>query len=103
MKTEAVRAGASERKNSNFSGIFNMPVKILLIVAIVIQTIATLFAIRLIRTTKYNSIWIRFTIGFTLLSVERVVQFLRANGVRRCLMRCSSGWDWSFRSVCRSA
>ena len=57
-----------------------MLIKILLIVAIVIQTIATLFAIRLIRTTKYNSIWILFTIGFTLLSVERVVQFLRANG-----------------------
>mgnify|MGYP000834441395 CR=1 FL=1 len=52
-----------------------MLIKILLIVAIVIQTIATLFAIRLIR-----SIWILFTIGFTLLSVERVVQFLRANG-----------------------
>ena len=51
-----------------------MLIKILLIVAIVIQTIATLFAIRLIRTTKYNSIWILFTIGFTLLSVERVVQ-----------------------------
>ena len=47
-----------------------MLIKILLIVAIVIQTIATLFAIRLIRTTKYNSIWILFTIGFTLLSVE---------------------------------
>ena len=44
-----------------------MLIKILLIVAIVIQTIATLFAIRLIRTTKYNSIWILFTIGFTLL------------------------------------
>lgn len=57
-----------------------MLIKILLIVAIVIQTIATLFAIRLIRTTKYNSIWILFTIGFTLLSVERGVQFLRANG-----------------------
>ena len=57
-----------------------MLIKILLIVAVVIQTIATLFAIRLIRTTKYNSIWILFTIGFTLLSVERVVQFLRANG-----------------------
>ena len=38
-----------------------MLIKILLIVAIVIQTIATLFAIRLIRTTKYNSIWILFT------------------------------------------
>ena len=57
-----------------------MLIKILLIVAFVIQTIATLFAIRLIRTTKNNSIWILFTIGFTLLSVERVVQFLRANG-----------------------
>ena len=49
-------AGASERKNSNFSGIFNMLIKILLIVAIVIQTIATLYAIRLIRTTKYLSL-----------------------------------------------
>lgn len=79
-----------------------MLIKILLIVAIVIQTIATLFAIRLIRTTKYNSIWILFTIGFTLLSVERVVQFLRANG-QTLPYECSSGWDWSFRSVCRSA
>ena len=33
-----------------------MLIKILLIVAIVIQTIATLFAIRLIRTTKYLSL-----------------------------------------------
>ena len=79
-----------------------MLIKILLIVAIVIQTIATLFAIRLIRTTKYNSIWILFTIGFTLLSVERSCNSCVPT-VRRCLMRCSSGWDWSFRSVCRSA
>lgn len=57
-----------------------MLIKILLIVAIVIQTVATVFAVRLVRTTKYSSIWILFTIGFTLLSVERIVQFLRANG-----------------------
>lgn len=57
-----------------------MLIKILLIVAIAIQTVATVFAVRLVRTTKYNSIWILFTIGFTLLSIERVVQFFRANG-----------------------
>ena len=54
--------------------------KILLIVAIAIQMVAMVFAVRLIRTTKYNSIWILFVIGFTLLSVERIVQLMRASG-----------------------
>ena len=57
-----------------------MWIKILLIVAIAIQMVAMVFAVRLIRTTKYNSIWILFVIGFTLLSVERVVQLMRASG-----------------------
>lgn len=52
----------------------------MLIVAIAIQMVATVFAVRLIRTTKYNSIWILFVIGFTLLSVERIVQLMRASG-----------------------
>ncbi|MDE5707517.1 MAG: sensor histidine kinase, partial [Alistipes sp.] len=56
-----------------------MWIKILLVVAILVQVVASVYAVRLIRTTKYNSIWILFTLGFTLLSVERVVQFLRAN------------------------
>ena len=57
-----------------------MWIKILLIVAIAIQMVAMVFAVRLIRTTKYNSIWILFVIGFTLLSVERIVQLMRASG-----------------------
>lgn len=57
-----------------------MLLKILLVIAIVIQTIATVYAIRLVRTTKYNSVWILFIAGFSLLSIERVVQFTMLNG-----------------------
>ena len=57
-----------------------MLIKVLLIIAIVIQTLATAYALRLVRTTKYNSVWILFIVGFSLLSVERLVQFLVASG-----------------------
>lgn len=49
----------------------------LLVIAILIQTVATVFALRLVRTTKYNSVWILFIIGFFLLSVEHAVQLCR--------------------------
>ena len=38
--------------------------KFLLIIAILIQAVAAVFALRLVRTTKYNSVWILFIIGF---------------------------------------
>lgn len=57
-----------------------MLIKVLLIIAILIQSVATVYALRLVRTTKYNSVWILFIVGFSLLSVERLVQFLIANG-----------------------
>lgn len=57
-----------------------MLIKILLVIAIVVQTLATIYALRLVRTTKYNSVWILFIVGFSLLSVERLVQFMAANG-----------------------
>ena len=46
-----------------------MLIKVLLILAILIQTVATVYALRLVRTTKYNSVWILFIVGFSLLSV----------------------------------
>lgn len=52
----------------------------LLVIAILIQTVATVFALRLVRTTKYNSVWILFIIGFFLLSVEHIVQLYRETG-----------------------
>ena len=49
-------------------------IRILLYLAIVIQLIAMYFAIRMVRVTKYNSIWILFFVGFTVLAVQRVLQ-----------------------------
>ncbi len=54
--------------------------KFLLVIAILIQTVATVFALRLVRTTKYNSVWILFIIGFFLLSIEHVVQLCHETG-----------------------
>lgn len=55
-----------------------MLIKILLVISILVQTLATVYALRLVRTTKYNSVWILFVVGFSLLSVERLVQLLVA-------------------------
>ena len=57
-----------------------MTVRVLLYLAIVIQFIAMYYAIRLVRATKYNSIWILFIIGFVVLAGERVLQLLMSYG-----------------------
>ena len=36
-----------------------MLIKILLVIAILIQTVATAYALKLVRATKYNSVWFR--------------------------------------------
>lgn len=51
-----------------------MMIKILLYLAIMIQFVAMLYAVRLVRMTKYNAIWILFIIGFVVLAGERVLQ-----------------------------
>lgn len=58
-----------------------MLIKILLVISILIQTIASIYALKLVRMTKYNSVWILFIIGFFLLSVERFVQLSSVSGV----------------------
>lgn len=55
-------------------------VKILLIIAIVVQCIAVIIALRLLHKTKYNVIWIMFILGFSVLSVERWLQISVLNG-----------------------
>ena len=57
-----------------------MLIKILLVISIIVQTLATAYALRLVSATKYNSVWILFIVGFSLLSVERFVQLLMAGG-----------------------
>lgn len=53
-----------------------MILKILLVLAILFQLFASIYAVRLVRTTRYNVIWILFIVGFFLLSVERTLQFV---------------------------
>ena len=78
-----------------------MLIKILLVISIIVQTLATAYALRLVRATKYNSVWILFIVGFSLLSVERFVQLLMAGTT--CRAGGSAIWgSWS-RYVCRSA
>ena len=49
---------------------------ILLVLAIGVQLVAAYFALRLVRQTKYNSVWILFIIGFLLLTVTLCLLFL---------------------------
>lgn len=49
-------------------------IRILLYLAIIIQFIAMYYAVRLVRATKYNSIWILFIIGFIVLAAQRLLQ-----------------------------
>ena len=57
-----------------------MTIKILLYLAIIIQFIAMYYAVRLVRATKYNSIWILFIIGFMVLAAERLLQLCMSYG-----------------------
>ncbi len=56
-------------------------IKIFLFLAILLQTFATILALKLVRTTKYNGIWILFIVGFSVLSVERYLQVMEINGI----------------------
>lgn len=52
-----------------------MVLKALIIISIILQTLATIAAIRLVRITKYNSIWILLIIGMGAMSITRFGQY----------------------------
>jgi len=53
-----------------------MILKILFVVAIVLQFFAVGVAVKLTRVTKYNSSWMLLTLGFILMAIMRLVEFL---------------------------
>ena len=57
-----------------------MTIKLLLYLAIITQFIAMYYAVRLVRATKYNAIWVLFIIGFVVLAGERVLQLWMSYG-----------------------
>ena len=53
-----------------------MILKILFVIAIILQFFAVGVAIKLTRVTKYNFSWMLLTIGFILMAIMRLVEFL---------------------------
>jgi signal transduction histidine kinase len=53
-----------------------MILKILFVIAIILQFFAVAVALKLTRVTKYNFSWMLLTLGFILMAVMRLVEFL---------------------------
>ena len=77
-----------------------MTIKILLYLAIIVQFVAMYYALRLVRATKYNSIWILFIIGFLVLAVQRLLQLWGSYGHEMPML--TSVWLDIIISICVS-
>ena len=75
-------------------------VEILMIVAIVMQLVAMVIALLLVRETKYSALWIGCIIGLGALSAERVMQLLRFDGY--VISNLTFAWIGILVSVCFS-
>lgn len=75
-------------------------IKVLLYLAIIIQFVAMYYAVRLVRVTKYNAIWILFIIGFVILAGERLLQLVAAYGWE--LPQLGMTWFDIVVSICMS-
>ena len=75
-------------------------VEILMIVAIVMQLVAMVIAIFLVRETKYSALWIACIIGLLALSVERILQLLTFAG--SVVSNLTFAWLGILVSVCFS-
>ncbi|MBR5132863.1 MAG: sensor histidine kinase [Alistipes sp.] len=75
-------------------------VEILMIVAIVMQLVAMITAILLIRETKYSLLWISCIIGLMFLSVERILQLRLFDGFE--VSNLTFAWMGIIVSVCFS-
>jgi len=53
-----------------------MILRILFVITIILQFFAVGVAVKLIRVTKYNSSWMLLTLGFILMAITRLVEFL---------------------------
>lgn len=75
-------------------------IQILLYLSIVVQCVAMYYAVRLVRVTKYNAIWILFIIGFVVLAGERVLQLWMSYGNPEPLIELE--WFDIVVSICMS-
>jgi signal transduction histidine kinase len=60
--------------------ITTLVLSVIIILTLILQVVAIIFAMRLIKRTKYNAIWILYIIGFVFIAVERYFELLNING-----------------------
>ena len=77
-----------------------MTIRFLLYLAIIVQFVAMYYAVRLVRATKYNSIWILFIIGFVVLVAQRLLQLWGSYGHQMPML--TSVWMDIIISICVS-
>ena len=77
-----------------------MMIQVLLYLALIVQCVAMYYAVRLIRVTKYNAIWVLFIIGFVVLAGERVLQLWISYGNPEPLINLE--WFDIVVSICMS-
>ena len=75
-------------------------IQVLLYLALIVQCVAMYYAVRLIRVTKYNAIWVLFIIGFVVLAGERVLQLWISYGNPEPLINLE--WFDIVVSICMS-
>ncbi|MBQ2702239.1 MAG: sensor histidine kinase [Alistipes sp.] len=59
---------------------FGFLIEAVLVVSLVVQAVATVFALRLVRRTKYNVAWILMIFGYLIISVVMFLQLRMYNG-----------------------
>ncbi len=59
---------------------FEFLIETVLVVSLVVQAVATVFALRLVRRTKYNVAWILMIFGYLIISVVMFLQLRMYNG-----------------------
>lgn len=59
---------------------FEFLIEAVLVVSLVVQAVATVFALRLVRRTKYNVAWILMIFGYLIISVVMFLQLRMYNG-----------------------
>ena len=52
-------------------------------ITLTLQVIAIIYALRLVKRTKYNAIWVLCIIGFILIALERWFELLSVNGTQK--------------------
>lgn len=71
----------------------------MMILAFAAQLAAIIFAVRLVKRTRYNIIWILFIVGLTMLSVLHILQFIAAD---MRVPRLTFVWLTIVASICLS-